>query len=138
MSNAAVAQSNPALTGAVPVLGRVLIAGLFVLSGLSKIVAPAATIGMIQASGLPFPMLGYVGSIAVELGASTALVLGFQTRLVALVMAAFTLVTAFAFHTNFADVDQFIHFFKNISIIGGLLQVAAFGGGRFSLDARRQ
>jgi putative oxidoreductase len=137
MSNTAVAQSNPVLTGAVPMIGRVLIATLFILSGLSKIAAPAATIGMIQSSGLPFPILGYVGSIAVELGASTLLILGFQTRLVALGMAAFTLATAFAFHTNFGDVDQFIHFFKNISIIGGLLQVAAFGAGRFSLDARK-
>jgi putative oxidoreductase len=52
-------------------------------------------------------------------------------------MAGFTLVTAFAFHFNLGDQNQFIHFFKNLSIAGGLLQVAAFGGGALSLDARR-
>ena len=51
-------------------------------------------------------------------------------------MAAFTIAAGLAFHNNFADQDQFIHFFKNIAIAGGFLQIAAFGGGRFSLDAR--
>ena len=145
MSNAAAAQKrltlnaaeNQTFAGVAPVVGRLLIAGLFILSGLSKISAPEATINMIQSSGLPFATLGYVGSVAVEIGASTALILGYQTRLVAAIMAVFTLATALAFHTHFADQDQFIHFFKNIAIVGGLLQVAAFGGGRFSLDAHK-
>ena len=57
-------------------------------------------------------------------------------RPVAAMMAVFALATAFGFHTNFADQNQMIHFLKNLMIMGGLLQVAAFGAGRFSLDAR--
>jgi len=129
--------NNARLSDGVAILGRVLIACLFILSGASKLAAPAAAISMIQAAGLPFATLGYLGAVAVELGASTALILGYHTRLVAAVMATFTLTTAFAFHAHFGDQDQFIHFFKNISIVGGLLQIAAFGGGRFSLDARK-
>ena len=58
-------------------------------------------------------------------------------RLVAAVMAVFTLMAAVVFHNNFADQNTMIHFFKNIAITGGLLQVVAYGAGGFSLDARR-
>jgi len=66
-----------------------------------------------------------------------ALLLGYRTRAVAAILFLFTLVTAALFHNHFADQNQFIHFFKNVAIAGGLLNVVAFGGGRFSLDARR-
>jgi putative oxidoreductase len=69
---------------------------------------------------------------------SLLLIFGFQTRIVASGMAVFTLATALVFHRNFADQNQMIHFLKNIAIMGGLLQVAAFGAGKFSLDARRE
>lgn len=116
-------------------VGRLLLATLFLLSGVSKASAPAATLAYIQGSGLPFPTLGYLGALGVELGLASLLVLGLQTRLVALLMTAFTLVTAVAFHHSLGDQGQFINFFKNLSIAGGLLQVAAFGGGALSLDA---
>ena len=64
------------------------------------------------------------------------LVLGFRARVVAFAMAVFVLATAVFFHRNFADQNQIIHFLKNIMIIGGLLQIAHFGAGRYSLDAR--
>ncbi|HEY4250021.1 MAG TPA: DoxX family protein [Roseomonas sp.] len=117
--------------------GRLLIAILFLLSGLGKISAPAGTQAYIAAAGLPAPFLAYLGALAVEIGGGTLLVIGYRTRIVALVMAGFTLVAALFFHSNLADQNQMIHFFKNIAIIGGLLQVAAFGAGAFSLDARR-
>jgi putative oxidoreductase len=66
-----------------------------------------------------------------------SLLAGYRTRVVAAVLAAFTLATALAFHNDLADQNQFFHFFKNIAITGGLLQVVAFGAGRISLDARR-
>jgi putative oxidoreductase len=81
--------------------------------------------------------LDYLAAVFVEVGLGLALLVGYRTRAVAAVMAAFTLVTAFAFHFNLGDQNQFIHFLKNLSIVGGLLQVVAFGGGAFSLDARR-
>jgi putative oxidoreductase len=117
--------------------GRLLLALMFILSGLGKIAAPDATQGFIASVGFPFPLLSYLVAVGVELGGGILLVLGFQTKLVSLALAAFTFVTAVVFHTDFADQNQMIHFMKNISIIGGLLQVAAFGAGSLSLDARR-
>ena len=72
---------------------------------------------------------------AVETIGSALLIAGVRTRLVAIALAVFTLATAVTFHKNFADQNQMIHFMKNIAIIGGLLQVVAFGGGKFSVDA---
>jgi putative oxidoreductase len=120
-----------------PVVGRLALASLFLFSGLGKLAAPAATQGYIASVGLPLPVLGYLFAIAIELGGGALLVLGYRTRVVAAIMTVFTLATAFAFHHAFGDQNQLIHFLKNISIAGGLLQVVAFGGGEVSLDARR-
>lgn len=117
------------------VAGRLLLAVLFLLSGFSKLAAADATLAYIESSGLPFPLLSYLAALGVELGLAALLIIGFQTRIVAVLMALFTVVTAVAFHSNLADQGQFINFFKNISIAGGLLQIAAFGGGALSVDA---
>jgi len=129
--------ATPSQPGIVPLVGRILIAAIFLLSGLSKLAAPAGTIGYIQAAGLPLPVVAYGIAVATELGAGLLLVLGFRTRIVAAWLAVFTLATAFGFHHALADQNQFIHFFKNIAMTGGLLQVVAFGGGRLSIDGRR-
>jgi putative oxidoreductase len=73
----------------------------------------------------------------VEIGGGLLLVAGYQTRIAALSLAALTLLAAIFFHHDFADQNQFIHFMKNLAIIGGLLQVAIFGAGAMSMDARR-
>ena len=106
------------------------------MSGLGKVAAPAATLAYMKAAGLPLAPLGLAGAALVELGGGVALILGYRTRLAATVLATFALVTALIFHSAFADQNQLIHFFKNVAMAGGLLQVAAFGGGRLSLDAR--
>ncbi|WP_413988275.1 DoxX family protein [Labrys okinawensis] len=118
-----------------PLLGRVLIAVIFVLSGFSKLTAPAATAGYIASAGLPLPYAGVALAIVVELIGGILLVVGYQTRIVALIMALFAVATAVFFHSNLADQNMFIHFFKNIAMAGGLLQVVAFGAGSLSLDA---
>lgn len=118
--------------------GRILIAVLFLMSGIGKIAAPAATQGFIASVGLPAPLLAYLGSTLVEVGGSLLLILGYRVRPVAVGMAVFTMITAFVFHNNFADQNTMVHFLKNVAITGGLLQIAAFGAGSFSLDARRQ
>jgi len=115
-------------------IGRFFLALLFLMSGIGKVTAPAATIGYIAAMGLPAPVGAFVASAGVELIGSLLLIAGYRVRIVAAGMAAFTLLTAVLFHANFADQNQMIHFLKNIAILGGLLQVAAFGAGRFSLD----
>lgn len=115
--------------------GRFLLAAIFLLSGFSKLSAPAGTIGYIASAGLPFPEAAYAVAVFVEIGVAIALIAGYQTRVAAAVIAAFSLATAFGFHFNLADQNQFIHFFKNVAIAGGLLQVVAFGGGALSVDA---
>lgn len=122
----------------ISLIGRILLSAIFILSGFSKVAAPAAMVGYIESVGLPFPQLALGIAIAVELGGGLLLIAGYRTRLVALGLALFSVATALAFHSNLADQNQFIHFFKNIAMAGGLLQVVAFGAGRFSLDARRQ
>jgi putative oxidoreductase len=129
--------NNTALFASASLAGRVLLSAIFLLSGISKISAPAGMIGYIESVGLPFPAVALGLAILVEIGGAAALILGYRTRLVAAGLAAFSIVTALAFHNQLGDQNQFIHFFKNIAMAGGLLQVVAFGAGRFSLDARR-
>lgn len=124
----------PAATAAI---GRGAIAAIFLMGGLSKIADPAGTIAYIEAAGLPFAALGFVLAVLVETVGSAALIAGYHTRIVALGMAAFSVATALFFHNQLGDHSQFLHFFKNIAIAGGLLNVAALGGGAWSLDARR-
>ncbi|WP_267221552.1 DoxX family protein [Dyella silvae] len=126
-----------ALTTIVPAIGRALISTLFILAGLSKLAAPAMTIGYIQSVGLPLPSIGFGLAVLVELVGGITLLLGYRTRIVASVLFVFALATAALFHHNFGDQDQFIHFFKNVAMAGGLLHVVAFGGGPLSLDGRR-
>jgi len=117
-----------------PAFARVLIAALFILSGLSKLAAPAATIGYIASVGLPLPEIAYLGAVSVEIVGGIVFLVGFQTRLVSLALAGFTLATAIFFHNQLGDQNQFIHFMKNISIAGGFLYAAVFGGGLYSVD----
>jgi putative oxidoreductase len=117
-----------------PLAGRWLIAAIFLWSGAHKLLSPAAPlVANIASHGLPFPELARWASIAVELGGGGLLVLGFLARPAAAVLALFCIVTAAAFHNSG---EQFVDFMKNLAIAGGLLQVAAFGAGQWSLDAR--
>jgi len=118
-------------------LGRLMIATLFVLSGLGKIAAPAITQAYIASTGLPLPIAGYLIAVVVEVAGGLLLAVGYRTTFVATGMAVFTLATAVIFHNNFADQNQMIHFLKNIAIAGGLFQVAAFGAGSISIDGLR-
>jgi len=124
--------------GAVALAGRVLLAAIFVLSGLGKAADPSGTIAYISAAGLPLPQLAFAGAVLIELGGGVALILGYRTRIAAAALALFSLLAAISFHSALADQNQMIHFFKNIAMTGGLLQIVAFGGGRLSLDARRR
>jgi putative oxidoreductase len=124
--------------GAVPAIGRILISAIFLVSVAGKLAAPAATVGFIASAHLPFPQIGYAVAVFVELFGGVALALGFRTRIAAGGLAAFCIAAALAFHSNLGDQNQFFHFFKNIAMTGGLLQVVAFGAGRYSLDARRR
>ena len=122
-------------SSAIPALGRILLAAIFIISGFGKLMAPAGTIGYIQSVGLPFASIAFAVAVAVELGGGLLLVAGVQTRVVAAILALFSVVTAFAFHGAVGDQNQMIHLLKNIAMAGGLLQVVAFGAGAWSVDA---
>jgi putative oxidoreductase len=118
------------LERSLPVIGRVLIAAIFLLSGASKIADPAGSIAYIASVGLPLPALALVGAIVVEIVGGLLLISGYRVRTVAAVLAAFSLATAVFFHSALGDQNQFIHFFKNVAMAGGLLQIVAFGKSR--------
>ena len=119
---------------AVAAAARVLLAALFLVSGVEKVFAPAMIQGYIASAGLPFPPLVYAITVVIEVGAGALLLVGFRTRLMAAVLAAFTVAAALIFHRALGDPNQFVHFLKNLAIAGGLLHVAAIGAGAFSLD----
>ncbi|MCX7072586.1 MAG: DoxX family protein [Gammaproteobacteria bacterium] len=120
---------------AVELAGRILLAAMFLLAGLNKITGYAGTVGYMESVGVPGALLP--GVIALEVLGALAVIVGFQTRLVALALAGFTLAAALLFHANFADQIQMILFLKNVSIAGAFLLLAANGAGSLSLDARR-
>ena len=119
-----------------PFLGRLLIGLPFAMSGFGKLAAYGKTTAMIAAVGLPVPPLAFAVAVIVELGGGLLLVAGYQVRFAAIALAVFSIAAAAAFHNNFADQNQMIHFLKDVMIAGGLLQIAAFGAGAFSLDNR--
>jgi putative oxidoreductase len=114
--------------------GRLMIGLPFAMSGLSKLGAYSATVGMIGAVGLPVPPLAFAVAVAAELGGGLLLIAGYKTRYVAAALALFSVATALSFHSNFADQNQMIHFLKNVMMAGGLLQIVAYGAGALSLD----
>lgn len=119
-------------------LGRVLLSLIFIISGIAKVMDPAGTIAYIESAHLPLPQVAYGVALIVELGLGLALLLGFKAQLAAAGIALFTFVTALMFHSNMADPVQVIMFLKNITIIGGLLVVIAFGPGGYSVDGGRR
>jgi putative oxidoreductase len=122
-------------------IGRVLIALLFVPAGFGKLTGFAGVVGYIGSVGLPMPQLGAVVAILVELGVGLMFLVGYKTRIAAIVLAVFTVAASIFFHNYWgmpadkAFVNQLM-FFKNIAVAGGLLAFAAVGAGRFSIDKR--
>lgn len=95
---------------AITALGRLLLALLFLLSGVSKLGSAAVTTAYIASAGLPLPAVAYVVTVIVEIGGGLLLLAGLQARAAAAVLAIFTLAAAIFFHHDFADQNQMIHF----------------------------
>ena len=138
--------SNPPTTpaqDAMALIGRVLIALLFVPAGWGKMMGFAGTVGYIASKGVPLPEVCAAIAIAAELGLGLLVLVGWQARWSALGLAVFTFVITFIFHNFWASAAdqvmmQQLNFFKNMAITGGLLAFAAFGAGGWSLDGRRR
>jgi putative oxidoreductase len=124
------------LTAATQLTGRVLMSAIFVMAGISKLGSYAATQGYMESVGVPGVLLPLV--ILLELGGGLTVVLGWQTRVSAFLLAGFCIVSALIFHANFGDQMQSILFMKNLAMAGGFLFLVANGAGAWSFDARRQ
>jgi putative oxidoreductase len=125
----------------VPLIGRILLAAIYIMSGFGKATGFEGTVGYIASKGLPMPQLLAVGAMVVELGGGLMLLIGWKTRWAAGALLVFTALAALLFH-NFWSVppeqaqDQMIHFMKNLTMMGGFLYVIAFGAGEISVDAK--
>ncbi len=133
--------NNNTVNNALTLVGRILIAALFVPAGFGKIAGFEGTAGYIASVGLPLPQVGAAVAIIIELGLGLLLLVGWRSRLSALGIAVLTVVAGAIFHNYWAaPADQVmmqqINFFKNLAIGGGLLAFTAFGPGGWSLDAR--
>jgi putative oxidoreductase len=123
-------------------IGRILLALIFITSGFGKIAGFAGTAGYIASKGLPLASVVAALTIVVELGGGLAILFGFATRWAALALAVFSVLAGVIFHNYWAvPADQVmmqqINFWKNIAIAGGFLMVAAYGPGAISVDAKR-
>ncbi|GAA4415632.1 DoxX family protein [Quisquiliibacterium transsilvanicum] len=122
--------------------GRLLMAVLFLPAGIAKLTGFAGTVGYISSVGLPMAQVGAALALVVEIVGAIALIAGFGTRAAAIVLAVFTLLASFFFHAYWAvpaehQMIQQLLFFKNVAVVGGLLSIAAWGAGAWSVDARR-
>jgi len=113
-------------------IGRILLSMIFIFSGFTKITGYAATQGYMESMGVPGMLLPLV--IAVELLGGIAILLGFKARLVAILMAGFSIVSALLFHQFWIDESQMNPFMKNIAMAGGFLMIFAHGPGAYSID----
>ena len=121
--------------------GRLLLALLFLPAGIGKLTGFAGTVGYISSVGLPMPQAAAALAMVVEVVGSVALIVGYRTRVVAIVLAVFTLLASLFFHNYWAlpadqQMMQQLLFTKNIAVVGGLLTLAAWGAGAWSLDGR--
>ncbi len=113
-------------------VARILMPILFIVAGWGKITGYAGTQQYMEAMGVPGFFLPL--TILLEFGGGLAILFGFLTRFTALFTAAFTLLTAFIFHTNFAEGPNSIMFMKNLTISGGYLLLGLVGPGAYSID----
>ena len=123
-------------------IGRLLLAWLFLPAGIGKITGFAGTVGYVTSAGMPMPQVSTALAMVIEIVGGLALVLGVGTRWAALALALFTLVASFFFHNFWAvpadqQMVQTLLFYKNVAIVGGLLTLAAWGAGTWSIDAKR-
>ncbi|MHB8482501.1 MAG: DoxX family protein [Nitrospiria bacterium] len=126
------------MTPFLTLMGRVLVVLIFLLSGFTKIENFSGTAQYMASKGIPASEFFLVLAILTEVFGSLSIIAGYRSKWGAWALFLFMIPTTLIFHTNFADQNQTIHFLKNISIMGGLLYIAAAGAGPLSLDAKKQ
>lgn len=124
------------MTGLIQLIGRIMLALIFILAGIGKIIDPASTMGYMQAMGVPSML--FWPTIMLEVLGGLALAVGYKVPLVAFALAVFSIIAAVLFHINFGDKMQIILFLKNIAMAGGLLLLAVGGTTAYSIDRKRK
>ena len=117
-------------------IGRVFISVLFLLSAYSKILNYSETVNWMEGFGVPGFLL--IPTIALEIILPILIIVGYHTRLAATLLALFSIVTAFIFHSNFADQMQMISFLKNIGLAGGFILVAGNGPKNWAIESKKK
>ena len=131
--------TNPNVQNTAALVGRILLAAIFLTSGFSKLTGFDGTVGYIGSKHLPMPQVAAIIAILCELGGGILVLVGFKARWAGLVLAIFTLAAGILFHDYWnadaaAKQMQQINFWKNVAISGGFLLLFAFGPGRYSVD----
>jgi putative oxidoreductase len=129
-------------TSIVPLLGRILISPVFLLAGISKIMAFSMMLGYVTSSPLPFPKFSLACAAVIEILGGLAILFGFHTKLTAWIVFLFLIPTTILFHLmpamqNMDRMGNITHIEKNLAIMGGLLLLATFGAGAYSVDSAR-
>ena len=120
-------------------IGRILMAGLFLPAGISKLMGFDGTVAYFTSLGLALPSLIAMGVIAIEILGGAALIMGYRVKFAAVLLALFTIGASLIGHAYWAvPADQVfvtkLLFYKNIAIVGGLLILAGMGAGQLSID----
>lgn len=119
-----------------PLIARIFLAILFIMAGIGKLTGAEATAGYFGALGIPLPGISVYLVGLFELVGGIAIVAGYQTRIVALAFAVFSIASAVLAHTNFADQTQMIMFMKNLGLAGGFLLLWVHGAGGMAVDKK--
>lgn len=128
--------NQPILNAGTQLTGRVLISAIFIMAGINKISGYAGTQGYMESMGVPGALLPLV--ILLEIGGGLAVLVGWQTRIAAFLLAGFTVLSALIFHANLGDQMQFILFMKNLAMAGGLMFLVAGRTHDWSIDAKQE
>ena len=113
-------------------LGRIFLSVLFLIEGIGKLFTQEQVITYMEDYGVPGVL--FIPTVVLEILFPLLLIVGYKTRLAALVMSLFTLTVAIIFHTDFSDGMQLIFFLKDLAIAGGFMIIIAYGSNKFSLD----
>lgn len=124
------------LSPLIALVGRVGLAAIFLIAGWGKLTNHAGTLQSFAGHGIQAAQAAYFLAVIIELGGGLAILLGWKTRPIAVVMAGWCIATAFVAHYQPGNVGQMIHFWKNVAMAGGFLQLVAWGAGALSLDRR--
>ena len=115
-------------------LGRLLLSSLFIWAGFGKLMNPSGTAQYFASMNVPAPSIAVWVVLIIELVGGILILIGFQTRWAALVLAIFCLITGFAIHLPAGDLPNMLNFYKNLTMAGGFLYVVSFGAGNWSVD----